>query len=279
MRIGVVAPARPIDPALATRLQAIAASYPGVELVVSPQCFLSEGHFAGPDALRAEAFIAMANDPSIDAIWCARGGYGSNRILALVHNRLNPAAAAKTYLGYSDFGFVLGALYARRLGKCVHAPMPGDLARDGGEAAVRRTLGWLTGDRSGVEPGLGSELGSGSGSGKRPAAAFNLAILAALIGTPWLPDLADHVLLIEDVSEPLYRIDRMLSQMAHATQLKGLAGVRLGRVSDVQPNDPPWGETLAVMLPRWCGELGVPFLGAADIGHDAANKLVPFGLG
>ncbi|MBA4041959.1 MAG: LD-carboxypeptidase [Sphingobium sp.] len=273
MRIGVVAPARPIDRALAARCHAIAASYPGVELVVSPQCFLSDGHFAGPDALRAEAFIAMANDPSIDAIWCARGGYGSNRILAMVQNRLSAVAAAKTYVGYSDFGFVLGAMYARRLGKCVHAPMPGDLARDGGEAAVRRTLGWLTGDRQGVEPGLASGLGT------RPAVAFNLAILASLIGTPWLPDLADHVLLIEDVSEPLYRIDRMLSQMAHATQLKGLAGVRLGRVNDVQPNAPPWRESLAVMLPRWCGELGVPFLGAADIGHDAANKVVPFGLG
>ncbi|MBA4048187.1 MAG: LD-carboxypeptidase [Sphingomonas sp.] len=269
MRIGVVAPARPIDRALAARLQAIAADYAGIELVVSPQCFLSEGHFAGPDAARAEAFIEMANDPSIDAVWCARGGYGSNRILAAVQNRLSAAAGAKTYLGYSDFGFVLGAMYARRLGKCVHAPMPGDLTRDGGEAAVRRTLGWLTGDRQGVEPGLGA----------RPAAAFNLAILSALIGTPWLPDLADHVLLIEDVSEPLYRIDRMLGQLAHATQLKGLAGVRLGRVSDVQPNDPPWGESLAVMLPRWCGELGVPFLGMADIGHDAANKVVPFGLG
>ena len=269
MRIGIVAPARPIDESVAVRLKAVAADFPGVELVVSPQCFLSEGHFAGPDAMRAEAFIAMANDPSISAIWCARGGYGSNRILAMLADRLGPAASAKTYLGYSDFGFVLGALYARRLGRQVHAPMPGDLARAGGEAAVRRTLGWLTGDRSGVEPGLGS----------RPAAAFNLSILTALAGTPWLPDLADHVLIVEEVSEPLYRVDRMLFELAHATQLKGLAGVRLGRVSDVQPNDPPWGESLAVMLPRWCGELGVPFLGAADIGHDIGNKIVPFGLG
>ena len=269
MRIGVVAPARPIDQNIAAQVQAIAATYPGVELVVSPQCFLSEGHFAGPDAVRAEAFVAMANDPAIDAIWCARGGYGSNRILHMIRDRLGPAAARKTYLGYSDFGFMLGALYARRLGRPVHAPMPADVLRDGGEAAVRRTLGWLTGDRSGLEPGLAGQ----------PAAAFNLSIIAALVGTPWLPDLADHVLLIEDVSEPLYRIDRMLFQLAQATQLKGLAGVRLGRISDVQPNDPPWGEALSVMLPRWCAELGVPFLGEADIGHDVGNRIVPFGLG
>lgn len=269
MRIGIVAPARPIDQSVAAQVQAIAATYPGVELVVSPQCFLSEGHFAGPDAVRAETFVAMANDPAIDAIWCARGGYGSNRILHMIADRLGPAAARKTYLGYSDFGFMLGALYARRLGRAVHAPMPIDVNRDGGEAAVRRTLGWLTGDRSGLEPGLAG----------RPAAAFNLSIVSALVGTPWLPDLADHVLLVEDVSEPLYRIDRMLFQLAQATQLKGLAGVRLGRISDVQPNDPPWGEALSVMLPRWCAELGVPFLGEADIGHDVGNKIVPFGLG
>lgn len=269
MRIGIVAPARPIDQSVAAQVQAIAATYSGVELVVSPQCFLSEGHFAGPDAVRAEAFVAMANDPAIDAIWCARGGYGSNRILHMIRDRLGPAAARKTYLGYSDFGFMLGALYARRIGRAVHAPMPIDVNRDAGEAAVRRTLGWLTGDRSGIEPGLAG----------RPAAAFNLSIISALVGTPWLPDLADHVLLIEDVSEPLYRIDRMLFQLAQATQLKGLAGVRLGRISEVQPNDPPWGEALSVMLPRWCAELGVPYLGEADIGHDTANKIVPFGLG
>ena len=269
MRIGVVAPARPIDQNIVAQVQAIAATYPGVELVVSPQCFLSAGHFAGPDATRADAFVAMANDPAIDAIWCARGGYGSNRILHMIRDRLGPAAARKTYLGYSDFGFMLGALYARRLGRPVHAPMPADVLRDGGEAAVRRTLGWLTGDRSGLEPGLAGQ----------PAAAFNLSIIAALVGTPWLPDLADHVLLIEDVSEPLYRIDRMLFQLAQATQLKGLAGVRLGRISDVQPNDPPWGEALSLMLPRWCAELGVPFLGEADIGHDVGNRIVPFGLG
>jgi muramoyltetrapeptide carboxypeptidase len=80
------------------------------------------------------------------------------------------------------------------------------------------------------------------------------------------------------VSEPLYRIDRMLFQLAHATQLKGLAGIRLGAVHDIQPNDPPWAETLEAMMARWCGEMGVPYLGRARIGHDVDNHVVPFGL-
>ncbi|MGN6375824.1 MAG: LD-carboxypeptidase [Sphingomonas sp.] len=270
MRIGIMAPARPLDRGVAAEIEAfVALTLPAVDLVVSPQCFLSDGHFAGPDGARAEAFLAMANDPAIDAIWFARGGYGSNRLLARVMPELGPAAWTKAYAGYSDNGFLLGALYARGIGRPVHAPMPIDIRRQGGDRTVARTLRWLTRhDPAVLEPGLGG----------RPAAAFNLAILSAMIGTPWLPDLADHVLLIEEVSEPLYRIDRMLFQLAHATQLKGLAGVRLGAVRDVQENDPPWGETLETMMARWCGEMGVPYLGRAAIGHDADNHVVPFGV-
>jgi muramoyltetrapeptide carboxypeptidase len=274
MKIGVVAPARGIDEALAARALGLAAvAMSAVDLVFHSQCFLSEGHFAGPDAARAAAFVEMANDPTIDAIWFARGGYGSNRILHTAIPQLGPAARRKTYLGFSDLGFLLGALYAAKIGRPVHGPMVADVMRSDSGVAFARGLRWLVNkDRAVLDPGLDAELKG------RPAAAFNLAILTALTGTPWLPDLTDHVLLIEEVSEPLYRIDRMLFTMAHATQLKGLAGVRLGRVSDVQPNDPPWGETLETMITRWCGEMGVPYLGRAEIGHDAGNMVVPFGV-
>ena len=271
MRIGIVAPAsRGVRDALAPASAFAAIAYPEVDLVFHPQCWEEDGHFAGTDASRAAAFVAMANDPAIDAIWFLRGGYGSNRLLARVMPELGSAARTKTYLGYSDIGFLLAALYARRIGRPVHGPMVVDIRRQGGDATVARSLGWLAqADRGGLEPGLDG----------RPAAAFNLSILDALIGTPWLPDLADHVLLVEDVSEPLYNVDRLLWHMANATQLKGVAGVRLGAVSDVKPNDPPWGESLETMIERWCGEMGVPYLGRALIGHTADNHVVPFGVG
>src|SRR3546814_18731071 len=98
-----------------------------------------------------------------------------------------------------------------------------------------------------------------------------------MIGTPWLPDLTDHVLMIEEVSEPLYRIDRMLFQLAHATQLRGLVGIRLGAIRDVQQNDPPFAETPEQMDTPWCVELGVPYPGTAAIGHDWDKPAVPFG--
>ena len=271
VRIGVLAPASiGRREAEAPALAFAAIAYPEVELLIHPQCYEEAGHFAGDDARRAAAFLEYANDPSIAAIWFMRGGYGSNRILAEVMPRLGEAARAKAYLGYSDIGFLLAALYARRIGRPAHGPMLADIRRDGGDATIARSLGWLArGERAGLEPGL---------DGRTPSVAFNLAILGSLIGTPWLPDLADHVLMIEEVSEPMYNVDRLLFTMANATQLRGVAGVRLGAVTAVQPNEPEWGESLEFMIERWCRDMGVPYLGRAEIGHTQANRVVPFGV-
>jgi len=275
VRIGILAPASIGNPAAEAPVSAFAAiAYPEVDLVFHPQCYEVAGHFAGSDERRAGAFLEYANDPAIDAIWFLRGGYGSNRILRAVIPNLGEAARAKTYLGYSDMGFILGALYARGIGRPVHGPMASDIRRKDGDVTVARSLGWLARrDRQGLEPGL--DTGPSRG---RPAAAFNLSILAALVGTPWMPDLADHVLLIEEVSEAMYAVDRMLFTMANATQLAGIAGVRLGAVSDITPNTPEWGETLEAMIVRWCRDMGVPYLGRAEIGHTQTNRVVPFGV-
>lgn len=270
MKIGILAMASRANPeAIAPAQDFATRAFPGTELVVHPQIHQTDGHFAGSDMARAEAFVQFANDPALDAIWFLRGGYGSNRILDLAFPHLREAARHKSYLGYSDMGFLLGALYARGIGRPVHGPMISDIRRSGGEETVARSLGWLVNrDRAALEPGLDG----------RPAAAFNLSILGALVGTPWMPDLTDHVLLIEEVSEQLYNVDRLLWHMAHATQLRGIAGVRLGAVTDVPGNDPPWGETLDYMMIRWCRDMGVPYLGRAEIGHNQANHVVPFGI-
>jgi len=276
MRIGVVAPARPVSREGSLRMAAfMALTYPQHEIVFHPQCYLEAGHFAGTDEQRAAAFLEFANDPAFDAIWFARGGYGSNRILEAVMPKLGPEASHKTYIGFSDMGFLLGALYARRIGRVAHGAMASSIGKNDDGTAAGWVLGWLIdGDKRGLEPGLADG---------RPAAAFNLSILASLIGTKYLPDLTDHVLYIEEVDEPLYRIDRMLFQMAHATQLKGIAGVRLGQVTAVKDNGEAegnysFGETIDQMILRWCAEMGVPYLGRAEIGHVELNRVVPFGL-
>lgn len=270
MRIGVLAASSVANPDVIAPVSAFAAiAFPDVDLLFHPQCYASDGHFAGSDAVRAAAFVDYANDPTIDAIWFLRGGYGSNRLLHAVLPQLNEAARRKTYLGYSDVGFLLGALYARRIGHPVHGPMASDIRRTRGDETVARALGWMARrDRRGLEPGLGGQ----------PAAAFNLSILAALVGTPFLPDLADHVLIVEEVSEAMYAIDRMLFTLGNATQLRSIAGVRLGAVTAVKENEPDWGEPLDAMMQRWCRDLGVPYLGRAEIGHTQENRVVPFGV-
>ncbi len=266
-RIAICAPATPITAEDAERVLALAnAEFPALDLVFHPQCSLEEGHFAGSDDARLDAFLECARDAANDAVWFARGGYGSNRIAEAAIAGLGPEARGKAFLGYSDGGYLLAALYRAGIGKPVHAPMPVDIRREGGDAAVRRVLAWLCGDMSGLEPSLD----------ERPTAAFNLMTLGMLAGTPLMPDLSGHVVMVEEVSEHLYAIDRLFFHLMPA--LKGIAGLRLGRCSEIPENDRPFGASVEDMARYWCEQAGIPFLGCADIGHDAANRIVPFGL-
>lgn len=269
MKIGIVAPAARLHPDTAERVAALAHAVCGgrAELVFHPQCFLSDGHFAGDDAARAAAFLEIANDPDFDVVWFGRGGYGSGRIADAVLRGLGPAATTKTYLGYSDGGFLLAGLYKQGY-RAVHGPIAHDIRRTGGDAAVTRALRFLaSGDTAGLEPSLDG----------RPTVAFNLMILSMLAGTPLMPDLEGHVVMIEEVSEHLYAIDRLMFHVTSSDALRGIAGIRLGRISDVPDNDPPFGQTPEQIVRHWCAVSGIPFLGTADIGHDAGNKIVPFG--
>lgn len=266
IRIAICAPATPITRNDAARVLALAAAeFPELALHFHDQCFAREGHFAGSDAVRLAAFLDCANDPAFAGVWFARGGYGSNRIAEDAIAQLGPAAVEKAWLGYSDLGYLLAGLYHAGIGRPAHGPMVGDGRRENGDAALRRSLGWLRGDRDGLESGLDD----------RPTVAFNLTTLAMLCGTPLMPDLAGHVVLVEEVSEHLYAIDR---SFFHVTaQLRGVAGLRLGRVSDIPENDRDFGADVEAIARHWCARHTIPWLGGADIGHDSENRIVPFG--
>ena len=271
MKIGICAPSTPFTREDAERVRVLAAaSHPTVELVFDDQCFAECGHFAGRDAERLNGFVDMANDPAFDAIWFVRGGYGACRIAEDAVSRLKSAARDKAYMGYSDEGNMLGALYRAGIGRPVHGPMPADIRREGGDAAVLRALGWLVNaNPQSLEPHIQA--------GERYAA-FNLMTLAMMAGTPLMPDLRDHVLMVEEVSEYLYAFDRAFFHISTHLAGAGLRGLRLGRVSDVPENDRPFGEGAEEIARRWCSKAGIAYLGRADIGHDAGNKVVPFGL-
>lgn len=269
--IALVCPGGPITRDLAEKTAEIAAARFGetVRLDFHPQCFLEAGHFAGSDAERSGAFLEAANDPQYDAVWFARGGYGACRLDPSLFAKLNEHARRKTYLGYSDAGSLLGRLYKEKIGKPVHGPMPTDLVRRDGEAAIKRALDYLVkGDVETLEPAAASGA---------KVAAFNITILAHLVATDWAPDLSGHIIMLEDVGEYLYRIDRAMFAITGDERVRQAAGVKLGRVSDIPENDRPFGETDEEIVKNWCARAGVPYLGRADIGHDADNKIVPFG--
>lgn len=271
MKIGICAPSTPFTREDAARVTALASTnHPTAELVFHDQCFAESGHFAGPDAQRLEAFVDLANDPAFDAIWFVRGGYGACRIAEDAVARLKGAARDKLYMGYSDAGNLLGALYRNGIGRVVHGPMPADIRREGGEIAIKRALDWMVhSNPQSLEPHI---------QAGEKYVAFNLMTLAMMVGTPLIPDLKGHVLLVEEISEYLYGFDRAFFHVTSHLKDAGLAGLRLGRVSDIPDNDRPFCESAEGIAKRWCRKSGIEYLGRADIGHDADNKVVPFRL-
>jgi muramoyltetrapeptide carboxypeptidase len=266
MKIAVVAPSCTLKHEAAELVTALAASRADCELLIHPQCFLSDGHFAGSDEERLGALREVMEDDSVDAVWFARGGYGSNRIAEAAVTDLSLTAMRKTYLGYSDAGFLLAGLHKAGC-EVAHGPMPQDVLRDGGEAAVVRSLDWLlTRDGTGVEPSLSF-----------PAQAYNLSVLSSLLGTAVEPDLKGYELLIEEVSELHYRIDRLMFHFTGSANVRGIVELRVGNMSEIPENDPGWGSDEEDIVRDWCARAGINYGGRAIIGHDAANRVVPFG--
>ena len=271
-RIGVVAPASRMSPDVVTRVPALVERlYPErtPEIVFHPQCFASHGHFAGEDEARAQAFLDIANDASFDAVWFARGGYGTCRVVEQVMSRLMQASRRKAYVGYSDAGMLLAALYRAGFTAVAHGPVAQDILRDGGDAAVARALAWMI-DRApeALEPSV---------DGTKKTAAFNMTVLSHLLGTPLEPNLDGHVLMLEEVGEAIYRIDRSLFHITSSAGIRRVSGIMLGRCSNITPNEPDFGMNEEEIAKYWCRRAGIPWLGRADIGHDIHNKIVPFG--
>ena len=269
--IALVCPGGPITQDLAQNITRIAATHfdDAIQLHFHPQCFLNHGHFAGTDNQRSAAFLEVANDPKFDAVWFARGGYGACRLDDGLFPKLNEHARAKTYLGYSDTGVLLAKLYAGKIGYPVHGPMPTDFTRENGQIAIERALTFLTSNASdAIEPSLSTD---------KKTVAFNLTVLSHMVGAEWMPDLTDHIIMLEDVGEYLYRIDRSMFTVITSPLLRQAAGIQLGRISDIPTNNRLFGQDEEEITQYWCQRAGISYLGRADIGHDIDNKIVPFG--
>jgi muramoyltetrapeptide carboxypeptidase len=231
-----------------------------------------DGFLAGDDARRSKELSDLFADPQVEAIVCARGGYGCHRLVSM----LDPArvrSARKPLVGYSDVTTLL--LWQRRCAGLVgfHGPMlekGGDLAPD----AVAALVSVLTGESPG--PRLRGQ-GRGGGRAQGRLVGGNLVTLVASLGTPWEIDTRDAILLFEEIGERPYRIDRLLQQLRAAGKLDAVAGVGVGYLTGCEdPRYPkPTAEEVIAAVVR---PLGVPLVTGLPFGHGAGNLAWPFGV-
>lgn len=230
-----------------------------------------EGYFAGDDDTRTAALLDAVRDPDVRAIWAARGGYGATRVMELAGEALRDALTRdpKPLVGFSDVT-ALHALWQRAGVRSVHGPMVSALGRrlrDGGDVATHDAVcALLAGARGAPWSGLTVWSWPGDEATVRGrVVGGNLALLAALVGTPWAMPLDGAIVVLEDVNEAPYRVDRMLTSMRLAGAWRSVRAVVLGEFTGAAPGRD--GVTVEAVLRERLTSLGVPVLGGAPYGH------------
>jgi muramoyltetrapeptide carboxypeptidase len=272
-RVAVIAPAGPPAPERMALVEPLLARY-GLRAKVYPSCHARHAQYdflAGDDALRMADLYAAFADDEVSAVFCARGGYGCTRLLdALDFSRL--MAHRKPFVGYSDITALHAVLQAR--GELsFHAPMPAsDLVVEGAEDDADALFALLMNPlRAGhvFAPTLleGAWHVGGRASGRLVGG--NLSLIAALAGTRWALDARGAIVFIEDVSEALYRVDRLLTQLRQCGLLDAAAGFLLG--SFTEDDDP------VTVLREHFASSGKPVLAGWPAGHGRPNRALPLG--
>ncbi|SFE01447.1 muramoyltetrapeptide carboxypeptidase [Actinacidiphila alni] len=274
-RIGIVAPSGPVPgDRLAAGLDILRAW--DLDPVVAPHVLDEHpsGYLAGTDRARAADLQRMWCDPDVSAVLCARGGYGVQRMVDLLDWEAMGAAGPKAFIGYSDIT-ALHEAFATRLGLAtVHGPMAATATflKDGPtQDHLRRTLFTPDETRTVTSPTARTLL-PGRATGVTLGGCVSL--LASDLGTPYArPSAAGGILVLEDIGEEPYRLDRILTQLLHAGWLDGVAGIVLGSWQDCGPYE----AVRALMIDR-LGGLGVPIVEEFGFGHCDSTLTVPLGV-
>ncbi len=267
--IGIAAPAGPFEPErLRQGVDVLRAM--GFETLVPEGLLAARGYLAGTDAHRADILNRLFIDPGIDAVMCARGGYGSLRILSLL-DYAHLAANPKVLIGFSDITALLAAVSARCRLVVFHGPVVTTLA-DATDKTVSGLLKAVASDRPVVvRPENALALRPGTASG--PLIGGNLTTLCHLLGTPFAPRFRNRILFLEDRGEAPYRIDRMLVHMRSAGCFDGIKGLVLGSFEGCGPP----AEILEIVADTFRGSR-FPILAGVDAGHGEPNLTLPLGI-
>ncbi|WP_030686510.1 LD-carboxypeptidase [Streptomyces globisporus] len=275
-RVAVVAPSGPVPEERLTAGLDVLRGW-GLEPVVAPHVLDAHptlGHLAGADRARARDLTEAWCDPSVSAVLCARGGFGAQRMVDLVDWTAIRAAGPKAFVGYSDVTALHEAFAVRAGFATLHGPMVAAgtfLSDPRTRESLRATL---------FEPETVLALGPETARALVPGRARGVtlggcaSLLAADLGTPHgRPSARGGLLLLEDVGEEPYRLDRILTQLLRSGWLEGVAGIGLGSWEECGPYE----EVRAVLADR-LGGLGVPVVEEMGFGHSTTALTMPLGV-
>jgi muramoyltetrapeptide carboxypeptidase len=254
----------------------------GYRVIVGKHVSEVYGYLAGTDEQRASDFNSMVADANVKAIIAIRGGYGTPRILPLIDYRSlkrNP----KIIVGYSDVTALQLAIFRKTGLVTFSGPMSGVEMWDGIDPYTEDKFWRIITSNKKVEHLRNPDeetlaiMRAGTGSGR--ILGGNFALVASLIGTPYMPDLKKAILVLEDVDEAPHRIDRMLAQLSHAGILKNLSGLVFGKFTDCVPSDPtkPY-LTIDQILQEIPAKVTCPVIANFQYGHIAKKLTIPLGL-
>ena len=242
--------------------------------VILGKSLTSEYHqFAGDDTVRANDFQEMLNNPEIKAIFSARGGYGSSRLLDSIDFTAFQKQP-KWVIGFSDITAVHCHIHTLNI-ESLHATMPKLFLQEGGEQSLESLRKILFGEAVNykVQPQIMNRLGMANGQ----LIGGNLALLVHIIGSKSDINYDEKILFLEDVNEYLYNIDRMMIQLKRSGKLQNLAGLIVGSFSDCQDNEVPFGKTANEIIQEAVSSYDFPVCYDFPVGHEADNWAMPCG--
>jgi muramoyltetrapeptide carboxypeptidase len=280
--VGLVSPASPVEEARRIEEGTRYLEGRGFRVKIGRNVGRIRGYLAGTDQERADDLHDFFRDPDVRAIFCLRGGYGVTRLLPLLDYALI-RTHPKIVVGYSDITALLLALAARAGLVSFHGPMAAvDFV--GTVDPVTEDAFWemLTGDVGDrwlplAAPGALRILQTGRTRGRLLGG--NLSLLAAMAGTPYLPDFTGSILFLEEIGEEPYRVDRMLTQLSQSGIAGEVSAILAGQFTDCEPRDPA-KPSLSVedVLHAFGQPLGVPFASQCRFGHIRTQLTLPVGL-
>ena len=278
-RVGLCTPSSPTSPENVDKAKKSIESL-GFEPVLAPNCNRQKGFLAGEDEERAADIHTLMMDDTIQGIWCVRGGYGSARILPFLDYEII-RASRKPIIGYSD---ITALLHGILLGSGLigyHGPV-------GTSTYSTYTMDHIIpliqspGERHLIEPYRGED-GYGEpkvlieGRATGTIIGGNLAVFSSLCGTPYMPYIKGKIMILEDIGEEPYRLDRMLNQLRQNFQLNELAGIVLGQFTNCEPKDPSRSLSLEDTIRQAFQDLTIPVLYNYSFGH--VTHLCSFPIG